>query len=116
MQPIFAIKHSKVIEIIQHQAKFTQIPYSLDWGKVESEQQLLDVIASLNKDGEYIRMHRLHERFQQLETQKCPARANRMLKRVLALCKLYREDITCTNTEPALESCTCSSVDRATDF
>ncbi len=102
MQPIFAIKHSKAIEIIQHQAKFTQIPYSLEWGKVESEQQLLDNVASLNKGGEYIRMHKLHECFQQLETQKCPARANRMLKRVLALCKLYREDISYTNTQPAI--------------
>jgi hypothetical protein len=99
MQPIFAIKHSKVIEIIQHQAKFTQIPYSLDWGKVESEQQLLDGVASLKKDGEYIRMHKLHECFQQLETHKLIANANRMLKRVLALCKLYREDISCTNAE-----------------
>ena len=102
MQPIFAIKHSKVVEIIQHQAKFTQIPYSLDWGKVESEQQLLDAVASLKKDSEYIRMHKLHECFQQLETQKCLARANRMLKRVLALCKLYREDISCFNTETTL--------------
>ncbi len=99
MQPIFAIKHSKVIEIIQHQAKFTRIPYSLDWGKVESEQQLFEAITNIKKDGEYIRMHRLHECFQQLETQKCLARANRMLKRVLALCKLYREDISCTSTK-----------------
>ena len=97
MQPTFAIKHSKVIEIIQHQAKFTQIPYSLEWGEIQSEQQLLDAVASIEKGGEYIRMHKLHDCFQQLETQKCPARANRMLKRVLALCKLYREDISCFN-------------------
>jgi hypothetical protein len=102
MQPIFAIKHSKVVEIIQHQARFTQIPYSLDWGEIQSEQQLLDAVASLKKDSEYIRIHKLHDCFQQLETQKCLARANRMLKRVLALCKLYREDISCFDTETTL--------------
>jgi hypothetical protein len=92
-QPIFVIKHSKVIEIIQHQAKFTQIPYSLDWGHVESEQQLLDAITKIKKDGEYIRIHRLHECFQQFETHKLIAHANRMLKRVLALYEIYREDL-----------------------
>jgi len=97
MQPIFAIKHSKVVEIIQHQAKFTRIPYSLDWGRVDSEQQLLDAITNIKKDGEYIHMHKLHECFQQLETHKLIAHANRMLKRVLALCKEYREDISCFN-------------------
>jgi hypothetical protein len=99
MQPIFAIKHSKAIQIIQHQAKFTSIPCSLEWGKVESEQQLLDAVASIEKNGEYIRMHKLHECFQQLKTHKLIAYANRMLKRVLTLCKLYREDIACTNAE-----------------
>jgi hypothetical protein len=102
MQPIFAIKHSKVIEIIQHQAKSTPIAYpitySLEWGEIQSEQQLLDAVASIEKDGEYIRMHKLHECFQQIETHKLIAYANRMLKRVLALCKECREDISYTNT------------------
>jgi hypothetical protein len=29
-QPIFAIKKSKVKEIVEHQSKFTQIPYHLE--------------------------------------------------------------------------------------
>ena len=102
MQPIFAIKQSKVVEIIQHEAKFVPISYQHEWGVVSSEQELLDAIDAIKKDGEYIRMHRLHSCFDALRSHKLAVRANARLDRVLALCKLYREDISCFDTGTTL--------------
>lgn len=92
-QPIFAIKKSKVKEIVEHQSKFTGIPHYYEWGEARSLEQVLNKIDSIQCIGDYIKMHDLHSCFQTIETQKIPAYANRMLKRVLAVCKLYREDL-----------------------
>jgi hypothetical protein len=93
-QPIFVINKSKVKEIVEHQSKFTQIPYWYEWGKVKSLDQLLNEINNIQcVKGTYIKMHDLHLCFQNLETQKIPAYANRMIHRVLALCKNCREDL-----------------------
>lgn len=92
-QPIFAIKKSKVKEIIEHQSKFTQIPYGLEWGHFSSIEELFESLDEEQTDGEYLRMHRAYNALYRRETYCIPAYANRMLDRVWHLCKLHREDL-----------------------
>ena len=92
-QPIFAIKKSKVKEIIEHQSKFTQIPYGLEWGHLNSIEELFEKLDNEKTEFECIRMHRVYDCIYSFETHKIPAYANRMLDRVFALCKIYREDL-----------------------
>lgn len=92
-QPIFGIKKSKVKEIITHQSHFTVIPCYYDWGEIKSLDQLLNGIDSIKDFNGYIKMSDLHSCFQDFETHKMAAHANRMIKRVLELCKEYREDL-----------------------
>lgn len=92
-QPIFAIKKSKVKEIIEHQSKFTGIPYQYDWGSIRSMEQMIGTIDGIKSINGYIKMHDLHTIFQMLESNKMMPHANRMLHRVLAICKCYREDL-----------------------
>ena len=55
-QPIFAIKKDRVEYCIHHQSKFTRIPYSLDWGHLESVDDFINLLSNEKSDGEYIRM------------------------------------------------------------
>jgi hypothetical protein len=93
IQPIFVIKKSKVKEIVEHQSKFTQIPYHLEWGHLNSIEELFEKLDNEKTESGYIRMHQVHNCINSFETHKIPAYANRMLDRVLHLCKLYREDL-----------------------
>jgi hypothetical protein len=92
-QPIFGIKKSKVKEIITHQSHFTVIPSYYDWGEIKSLDQLLNGIDIIKDLDGYVKMSDLHLCFQNFETHNMVREANRMIKRVLALCKEYREDL-----------------------
>jgi len=92
-QPIFVISKNKVKEIIEYQCKFTQIPYSLEWGHLSSIEELFEMLDKQKTDGEYIRMHAVYKTLYYFETHKMVANANRILDRVFALCKIYREDL-----------------------
>ena len=92
-QPIFVIEKSRVIHWLEHQSKFTRIPYSLDWGNLESVEDFINVLNEQNKDGDYIRISKLSNIIQHFETPKLLGNANRMLKRVFAICKTERKDL-----------------------
>jgi hypothetical protein len=92
-QPIFVIKKDRVEHWIRHQSKFTQIPYSLDWGKLESVEDFIIRLNDEKSDGEYIRMSKLYDLLSAFKTCKMLANANRMLDRVFAICKTEREDL-----------------------
>ena len=92
-QPIFGINKSKVKEIVEHQSKFTQIPYSLDWGSLKSVEELFEKLDNEATEFGCIRMHRVHDCIYSFESHKMLPTANRMLDRVFALCKIYREDL-----------------------
>lgn len=92
-QPILVINKNKVREIIEHQLKFTRIPYSLEWGHFSSIEEIFESLDKEHADGEYLRMHRVYTALYRRETHKMIAHANRMLDRVWQLCKLYREDL-----------------------
>lgn len=92
-QPIFVIKKSKVKELIEHQSKFTQIPYSLDWGHLKSIEELFEKLDNEPTEHGRIRMHRVYDCIYSFQTHKLIANANRMLDRVFALCKEYRENL-----------------------
>lgn len=92
-QPIFAIEKSRVIHWLEHQFKFTQIPYSLDWGKLESVEDFIDVLNRQNKDGDYIRISKLSDIIENFRTPKLLGGANRMLDRVFDICKKERKDL-----------------------
>ena len=92
-QPIFAIKKSKVKEIIHNHHNYKPIPCDYEWGEARSLEHVLNKIDCIQCIGDYIKMHDLHSCFQTIETHKIPAYANRMLKRILTMCKSYREDL-----------------------
>lgn len=92
-QPIFTINKNKVKEIVEHQSKFTQIPYHFEWGRLKSKEELFEKLDNESTEFGCIRMHNLHLCFQAFETQKMTPGVNRMIKRVLALCKEYRQDL-----------------------
>lgn len=96
-QPIFVIKKDRVEYWIRHQSKFTQIPYSLDWGTLEKVEDIIDLLNSEKADGEYIRMSKLYDILDKFKTSKLLANANRMLDRVFAICKTERTDLNETN-------------------
>jgi hypothetical protein len=92
-QPIFVINKSKIKEIVEHQCKFTGIPYSLDWGHLKSIEELFEKLDNEATEFGCIRMHRVHDCIYSFESNKMLPTANRMLDRVFALCKIYREDL-----------------------
>ena len=92
-QPIFAIKKSKVKEIVEQLSKLVPIPFDHQWADIRSLDQMMGIIEGIKCNGEYIRMHDLHATFQMIECHKLLPRTNKMLWRVLAICKCYREDL-----------------------
>jgi hypothetical protein len=92
-QPIFVIEKSRVEHWINHQSHFTQIPYSLDWGKLTSIEDFLNVLNRQTKDGDYVRMSKLSNIIEDFRTPKLLRGANRMLDRVFAICKTERKDL-----------------------
>jgi hypothetical protein len=92
-QPIFVIEKSRVEHWINHQSHFTQIPYSLDWGKLTSIEDFLNVLDNEKSDGDYIRMSKLYDLLNKFKTYKLLPNANRMIDRVFAICKTERKDL-----------------------
>ena len=92
-QPIFAIKKSKVKEIVEQLSKVVPIPFDHQWADIRSLDQMMGIIEGIKSNDEYIRMHDLHATFQMIECHKLLPRTNKMLWRVLAICKCYREDL-----------------------
>lgn len=93
-QPVYAVSRQAVIDVINHQSMFTQIPWESDWGIVTSAQELIDAINLLNRTpDDKIDMSRLSQCIQGFYTSKMPGDANRMLVRIWAIIKTRREII-----------------------
>jgi len=90
-QPIFVIEKDRVKYWIQHQSKFTQIPYSLEWGNLKSADDIINRLDGEKADDEYIRMSKLYDLLDEFRTSKLLPNANRMLDRVFSICKTERK-------------------------
>ena len=92
-QPVFVIDKDRVKYWIQHQSKFTQIPYSLDWGNLKSVDDIINRLDEEKGDGEYIRMSKLYDLLGEVKTYKLLGNANRMIDRVFSICKTERKNL-----------------------
>lgn len=93
MQPVFGVELKKVVEIIQQLAKTSKQPLNLEWGNIQSAQHLIDEVSILEKQGEYIKLHLLHECVDGFFTNKMSVNANKKLNAFLKECKQHRENI-----------------------
>jgi hypothetical protein len=91
-QPIYVVKKSRVIELIEQQSLITPIPYRMDWGILSSKEELIDAVSKLKCD-EYDRIHlsRLTQCFQLFYTTKMIGRGNILLRHLWELIKKDRE-------------------------
>ena len=91
-QPVYVVSRLAVLEVIRHQSLFTCIPNNMDWGKVQTAEELTDAINALpREEGDKLNMSRLAQCIQSFYTPKMPANANRMLVRIWAIIKTKRE-------------------------
>ena len=91
-QPIYIVSRLDVLEVIRHQSLFTRIPCGLDWGKVNSVQELVDAINALPRyPDDTLNMSQLANRIQSFHSPKLIARCNRMLIRIWAIIKTKRK-------------------------
>ena len=90
-QPIFLVDRKDVVGVIEHQSHFCIIPYGLEWGKVQTKDELISAINSLPERIENkLDMNKVSQCIKSFYTSKMPGNANRMLERIWEIIKTKR--------------------------
>jgi len=91
-QPIYVVLRLDVLEVIRHQWLINVISTRWDWGRMTSQEELVDAINALPRyPDDTLNMSRLAQCIELLRTTKMIAGANRMLIRILTIIKTKRK-------------------------